>query len=59
MMKDHGLLSGDKIIAGVYRAEFSMSDDGVQENWISWVDPGTEKPDFHVASSFGEFVLVQ
>ena len=59
VIKDHGLLNGDKIIAGVYRAEFSMSDDGVQEDWISWVDPGTEKPDFHVASSFGELVLVK
>lgn len=44
--------------AGVYRAEFSTpekdGDDPIME-WISWVDPKTEEPDFHVNSSFGEF----
>ncbi len=44
--------------AGVYRAEFSHAADGtVVEDWISWVDPGTENPDFHVPGSFGEFWL--
>ena len=44
--------------AGVYRAEFSTpekdGDDPIME-WISWVDPKTEEPDFHVNSSFDEF----
>lgn len=43
---------------GVYRAEFSAPEkegaDPIME-WISWVDPKTEAPDFHVDSSFGEF----
>ena len=44
--------------AGVYRAEFSHEADGIHEGWMAWVDPGTEKPDFHVPSSFGVFELV-
>ncbi len=45
-------------ITGVYRAEFSHLPDGeIQEDWISWVDPEVEVPDFHVPSSFGRFVF--
>ncbi len=45
--------------AGLYRAEFSRLPDGsVHRGWMSWVDPRTAKPDFHVASSFGVFELV-
>lgn len=41
--------------AGLFRAEFSHGegDDPVVEDWISWVDPGGEVPDFHVLSAFG------
>ncbi|MEX2578965.1 MAG: sugar-binding protein [Verrucomicrobiales bacterium] len=51
------VLVDGEMIAGAYRAEFSHGEDGVVEDWISWIDPGTEKPDFHVPSSFGRFVL--
>lgn len=45
-----------RLRAGVYRAEFSRGRDGeVIQDWISWVDPGTEEADFHVPASFGEF----
>ena len=44
--------------AGVYRAEFSRRPDGsVHFGWLPWVDPHTEKPDFHVPESFGRFEL--
>ena len=44
--------------AGVYRAEFSRRPDGtVHFGWLPWVDPHTEKPDFHVPESFGRFRL--
>lgn len=41
--------------AGLFRAEFShgVGNDPVIEDWISWVDPGGEVPDFHVPSAFG------
>ena len=46
------------VIAGAYRAEFSHLPDGeIQEDWISWVDPEVEVPDFHVPSSFGRFLF--
>jgi hypothetical protein len=44
--------------AGVYRAEFSRRPDrSVHFGWLPWVDPHSEKPDFHVPESFGRFVL--
>ena len=57
-LQDLKLITNDVMRAGVYRAEFSTpakeGDDPVME-WISWVDPKTETPDYHVNSSFGEF----
>ncbi len=48
-----------ELLVGIYRAEFSHEPGGgVHFGWMSWVDPRTEKPDFHVASSFGVFELV-
>ncbi|MEM8955169.1 MAG: carbohydrate-binding family 9-like protein [Verrucomicrobiota bacterium] len=47
------------MIAGVYRAEFSRATDGSTiEDWISWVDPQTKNPDFHIPASFGAFELI-
>jgi len=49
---------GSRIIAGIYRGEFSRSQtDAIEQSWISWQDPGTEKPDFHIPSSLGIFVV--
>lgn len=58
-LKEHNLIQGNKIRAGAYRAEFSIikGKGKEQTNWITWVDPKTEKPNFHINSSFGEFVL--
>ncbi|MBB5035124.1 carbohydrate-binding family 9-like protein [Prosthecobacter vanneervenii] len=45
--------------AGLYRAEFSHRPDGsVQSGWMPWVNPQTERPDFHVPASFGILELV-
>jgi len=51
----HSGATGDFLRAGLFRAEFSHGTDGktVDEDWISWVDPGGETPDFHVPSAFG------
>lgn len=47
-----------ELYAGVYRGEFShQPDGGVHFGWLPWVNPHTEKPDFHVPESFGRFVL--
>ncbi len=49
-----------EFFAGVYRAEFSHQPNGViHSGWMSWVNPLTERPDFHVPGSFGVFELVE
>lgn len=49
---------GRELVAGLYRAELSrLPSGGVHFGWMSWVDPGTDKPDFHVPSSFGVLEL--
>ncbi len=53
-----GLIVDGVIRVGVFRAEFSYSDTNeIIQEWISWVDPMTVVPDFHVDSAFGEFIL--
>ena len=49
---------GVKVRCGLYRAEFSHGrgvGEGPKpvEDWISWIDPGTEEADFHVPWSLG------
>lgn len=61
-LEDLKLLNDNIMRAGIYRAEFSTpTKDGEDPKmeWISWVDPKTANPDFHVASSFGEFRFLQ
>jgi len=46
--------SGVPIKFGIYRAEFRhAAEGGWSESWLSWIDPGTAEPDFHVPASFG------
>lgn len=61
-LEDLNLIRDNVMRTGVYRAEFSKENSGDEElimEWISWVDPKTEAPDFHVDSSFGEFRFLQ
>ena len=53
-LKTLGILDGQRMLAGIFRGEcVSLKDKNADLKWISWVDPGTEKPDFHVPSAFG------
>ncbi|MBN2022462.1 MAG: carbohydrate-binding family 9-like protein [Pirellulales bacterium] len=46
--------SPDGILAGLFRAEFRHGANGeTVEDWMSWVNPATDRPDFHVPSAFG------
>jgi hypothetical protein len=48
-----------EFFAGVYRAEFTRKPDGsAHQGWMAWINPNTERPDFHVPESFGVFELV-
>lgn len=54
-----GVLRGREMFAGLYRAEFHRNPDGTTHSgWMPWVDPRTERPDFHVPASFGVLELV-
>lgn len=49
-----------EFFAGIYRAEFHHRPDGtVHSGWMPWVNPQTERPDFHVPASFGTFELLR
>ena len=57
-LKKLGLLNGNKIEAGVFRAECtSLVGDQATMSWISWLMPASETPDFHIPSAFGTLVL--
>ncbi|WP_395737120.1 carbohydrate-binding family 9-like protein [Prosthecobacter sp.] len=49
-----------ELYAGLYRAEFHHKTDAtVHSGWMPWVNPKTERPDFHVPASFGVLKLIQ
>ena len=49
-----------RLIVAVLRGEFDHLPDGkVKHGWISWIQPGTPKPDFHHPSAFGRWELVR
>ena len=57
-LEDLGLLKKHTIEAGVYRGHCTkIIDDKGHITWMTWVNPGTASPDFHVPSSFGVFKL--
>ena len=42
------------VLTGIFRAELSHRDgDEPLAEWISWVIPDSEEPDFHIPSAFG------
>lgn len=48
------LLNNGKIETGIYRAKYNLQKNNTfQPTWITWVNPETETPNFHLASSFG------
>lgn len=55
-LKSLNLINNENIMrTGVFRAEFSKVKNEILMQWISWVNPKTVVPDFHVDSAFGEF----
>ena len=59
-LKELNLIQNNTIEAGVYRAKFSKDENqNYQPTWISWVNPNTPEPNFHIASSFGKFILMK
>ncbi|WP_017497335.1 sugar-binding protein [Flavobacterium sp. WG21] len=59
-LKELNLIHNNTIEAGVFRAKFLENEKRQYEpTWISWVNPDTETPNFHIASSFGKFILME
>lgn len=58
---DLGILKDGNLNAGIFRGDCQRLGTGNGEapsfNWITWVDPGTDTPDFHVKSAFGKLIL--
>lgn len=54
-----GLLQKDgRLEAGIYRAKYNLRANGqYAPTWMTWVDPQTATPNFHIASSFGELLF--
>ena len=56
-LKDLGLLKNDEIESGIYRGNCielpSKENIDGKIKWISWINPMTDMPDFHVPNSFG------
>lgn len=57
-LEELNLIHNNTIEAGVFRAKFLENENlDYEPTWISWVNPDTETPNFHIASSFGKFIL--
>ncbi|MBZ4037523.1 carbohydrate-binding family 9-like protein [Flavobacterium sp. 17A] len=57
-LKQLKLLNGNTIEAGFYRAKYIKQNETYEPVWITWVNPNTPTPDFHIASSFGKLILI-
>lgn len=57
-LNDFKLIKNNKIETGIFRAKYSPNENGSFEpTWITWVNPNTETPNFHIATSFGILIL--
>jgi hypothetical protein len=57
-LKRFNLIKNNKFETGVFRAKYNQKEDlSFEPTWITWVNPNTETPNFHIASSFGNFIL--
>lgn len=58
-LKDFKLIQNNCIEAGLYRAKYKKQENNqLEPTWISWINPNTVTPDFHISSSFGVLDLV-
>ena len=59
-LKALGMHNGNDLQAGLYRGEYVYDDKvEVEVKWISWIQPDSEHPDFHIPSSFGILRLME
>ena len=57
-LKTFKLIKNNRIEAGIFRAKYNATDTlDFEPTWITWINPNTLEPNFHVASSFGTLLL--
>ena len=58
-LRSLGVLQPENILpVGLFRADLERKSDGkILSHWITWVDPHTAKPNFHVPSAIGAFEI--
>lgn len=57
-LKSLNLIKNNRIETGIFRAKYiKTQNESVKPNWITWINPNTETPNFHIASSFGVLIL--
>ncbi len=58
-LKQLDLIHDNRIEVGVFRAKYNRKNNLKYEpTWISWVEPESNVPNFHIPSSFGIFNLL-
>jgi hypothetical protein len=58
-LMDFGLLDGGRLQVGLFRGKcVAIHPDESEMKWISWVEPDSTTPDFHIPSAFGSFELL-
>lgn len=61
-LRNLGILKNGIIGAGIFRGDCkdlgNPKGTDPKINWISWIDPRTEIPDFHVPTAFGQLTMM-
>ncbi len=58
-LKKLDLIKNNILEVGVYRAKYNKKNNvDFEPTWISWVEPKSKTPNFHIPSSFGLFYLL-
>jgi len=59
-LKALDLIQENRLEVGVFRVKFNkIYNSEYEPTWCTWVNPETKSPNFHIASSFGRFVLMK
>lgn len=59
-LRKFGLIKENKIKTGIFRAKYNrISEFNFKPTWISWIDPNTDEPNFHISTSFGVLNLMK
>lgn len=59
-LKKLNLVKNNIVETGIFRAKYTQNkNQDFEPSWLTWVNPKTKTPNFHIASSFGALHFVQ